>query len=209
MDEEDEKPFNRSEHMKAINAARKGTRMSEEQKKNIADGVRGNRHDREGKEKLEGELYPSLITNPAYFTKDHINAIAQKIEEGIHFETACSLCGVDYEKLKLYINKRKKTDMLAHYAEDAFKVAEARAEEKLVKQWISGNYNSKAVQEFLSRTNPKFTQKFKTEMTYELGVILDTVREVVDEETFLAILDALRQVDKHKAIEKLDGIIYR
>ena len=149
--------------------------------------------------------YKKLISAMTEITQNHIEVIAEDIEKGIFFETACLSNGVDFETMNKLLRQHS-TNELGKYAKDAFRQAEALAEKRFVEKWTNeNNFNTKAIENFLTATNPKFSSRYRTEIKYNINILLDILKEKLDPNTFVEVLTALKSLDPYNVIQEYDS----
>jgi hypothetical protein len=160
------------------------------------------------KSTLVNPKYGLPITKTKEITQTHIEAICERIEKGNFLESACTLENVDFEAFHILMNIRT-GNPLSQYAEFAVKQAQAKQEDMFIQQMLNpqncNNANIKALSDFLTIVNPKFNRKYKTQMEYELYILLDMVKNVVSPEQYLKILDMMRSTDSKEIVASIDS----
>lgn len=154
------------------------------------------------------EIKPSLlIQGTSQITREHIDAIAHIIETDVlDLDNACLLAGVEpraFDHLRNGKGRSKHPDK--DYAHQRIRQAEAARYRTLVKEVRE---TGKAPNlRLLEALEVKVGRKYKTQIMYEVAAILMAVKESVDEETYISILDALAEWNSHELAAMLDDIV--
>jgi hypothetical protein len=160
------------------------------------------------KQVLITNKYKPLITDTSLITFAMIDEIADKIKEGLSPKTASILCGINYDALTYQVTRNKSTKELHEYIENAFAQATAQFEEKLTKTLLDPTqFNSqhlKMIERFLEIVSPRFSTRLRVQYKYDLNIFLDNARLEVDEETFIRILERLKNLDSTGVVAEYD-----